>query len=147
MLSNRYGMNLELGNSGMVGVSNWWKDICNLDVAEIDTLNEYSVKEVYKSLSLNGQSAPTHSWYKVWNRAIPLKVSCMLWRLLSNIISKKDNLAKRVELMLGQLWCFGECGSEESVSHTFFECPFFADAWSHICKWFDDVYAFYNVGW
>lgn len=90
-----------------------------MEVAELATLNEYSVKEVYTSFTLDGQSTSNHSWFKVWNKVIPLKVSCMMWRLLSNRIPTKDNLAKMEVLSLGQLECSGECGSEESVFHFF----------------------------
>lgn len=119
-LTNIYGRYLELQNTGLVVVSNWWKDICNLIVVDINIINEYSVKEVYMSLNSNDQSISTEPWFKVWNRAITLKLSCMLWKLLSNRFPMKDNLAKRGVLSLGQLGCVGKCGSEESVSQIFF---------------------------
>lgn len=43
-LVNKYLLNLEVQNLRLVGVSNWWKAICNLNVGEFATSNEYLVK-------------------------------------------------------------------------------------------------------
>lgn len=45
-----------------------------------------------------------------------------LWRTLQKRFLTKDNLVWRGILVLE---CIEECGSEESVSHIFFECPIF----------------------
>lgn len=64
------------------GVSRWWKDIFQLEIGDDDITKEYLVKETYKTLSLNDQSPSNHPWTKVWNKVIPLKMSCMVWKLL-----------------------------------------------------------------
>lgn len=64
-LVNIYKLNSKIMNLGSSGVSIWCKDIYQLDLGGRDTLNEYSVKETYNSLSSDGQTLYSHSWPKV----------------------------------------------------------------------------------
>ncbi|XP_058764714.1 uncharacterized protein LOC131638187 [Vicia villosa] len=144
---NRYGMINGVLRSGPNGASIWWKDICNLNIGGGIASREYSVKEVYKSLDSDDRQPTSHPWCKIWNKAIPSKVSCLVWRVLQNRIPTKDNLARRGILSNSQLDCVGECGREESVSHIFFECPKFAGAWSVICNWLGVHSNLHNDGW
>jgi len=113
-LVNRYGINRECTRVENRGVSVWWKDIFNLDygvveayngysVKEVEAYNGYSVKEVYKRLMFNMSSVLDPIWSKVWHKSVPLKVSCLVWRLFHNKLATTDNLAKRG--VLDQLMC------------------------------------------
>lgn len=102
--------NGEIQKSRLLGVLNWWKDICNMEVGEYSTINKYLVKEVYKSLVSDDQPTHSHPWTKILNKANPLKVSCLVWRFLSNKIPTKENLDRRGMLAEEQLGCTREHG-------------------------------------
>ena len=55
-----------------------------------------------------------------WHRAIPSKISILVWRLFHNKIATKDNFYRRGVINQGMLQGVGNCGGEESVSHLFF---------------------------
>jgi hypothetical protein len=46
-----------------------------------------------------------------------IKVSCLAWRLFH---ITKDNLHRRGVIGHESLWCVGDCGNEESLSHLLF---------------------------
>lgn len=71
----------------------------------------------------------------------------MVWRDLNNRIPTKDNLFRRGVLSHSQLGCVEDCGSEESITHTFFECPVFAGTWNLIYKWISVSSTFHNDEW
>jgi len=57
----------------------------------------------------------------VWNDLIPLKVSVLVWRLMQNRISSKDNLIKRGALNESQKFCSFGCRVEKrKMFHTYF---------------------------
>jgi hypothetical protein len=115
--------------------SQWWVDINQLDLGVREIANEYSVKGTYKKI-METSSTPTNlSWLKIWNKSIPSKVSCLVCRLFQNKIATKDNLFRRGDISQGSLLCCSGCGTEESIFHLFFECPFFAGIWYHISSW------------
>ncbi|XP_058774729.1 uncharacterized protein LOC131649001 [Vicia villosa] len=146
-LENRYGSNVEALRSGNNGSSRWWKDICDLNLDSIEESRDYSVKEAYNTLMPEPGSDVRIAWSKLWNKAIPTKVSCLAWRLVQNKIATKDNLVRRGVLLQGQERCAGECGREENVSHLFFECHCFAGVWSHICRWIGVDAALHSEAW
>ncbi|CAJ2629018.1 unnamed protein product [Trifolium pratense] len=86
------------------------------------------------------------SWMKIWNKSIPSKVSCLVWRLLQNKIATKDNLFRRGVIGQGSLMCCSGCGTEESVFHLFFECPIFAGIWYDVSKWMGISTALHKEG-
>jgi hypothetical protein len=57
----------------------------------------------------------------------------------------KDNLVRRGVIRDESSHCVGGCGSEESVTHLFFECPIFTGVWYSICNWMGIFSAFQNV--
>lgn len=67
------------------------------------------------------------------HKSVPLKVSCLVWRLFQNRLATRDNLSKRGVLDQNSIQCVGDCGREESVSHLFFECPLFSGVWFGLC--------------
>ncbi|XP_058775734.1 uncharacterized protein LOC131650010 [Vicia villosa] len=134
-------------NLGARGSSSWWKNLCSLDLGRLEDTNEYSVKDVYKDLMPTGTEESRNPWSKIWNKAIPTKVSCLVWRLVQNRIATTDNIVKRAIGLQGQVGCAGGCGSDESVAHLFFECKCFAGIWSSICKWVSVTSVLHNEGW
>ncbi|CAI8612012.1 unnamed protein product [Vicia faba] len=70
-----------------------------------------------------------------WSSLIPSKVSVLAWRVWQNKIPTRDNLVKRGILVESQNPCPFGCCSEESVAHTFFECPLAWTAWSEVLRW------------
>jgi hypothetical protein len=134
-LVNRYGESNETVSCVRRESSQWWVDINQLDLGVREIANEYSVKGTYKKI-METSSTPTNlSWLKIWNKSIPSKVSCLVCRLFQNKIATKDNLFRRGDISQGSLLCCSGCGTEESIFHLFFECPFFAGIWYHISSW------------
>ncbi|XP_058767576.1 uncharacterized protein LOC131641289 [Vicia villosa] len=146
-LANSYGICNGVLSPSLNGASIWWRDIRNLDIGRWATAREYSVKEVYKSLEQEDHQARSLPWCKIWIKAIPSNVSCLVWRVLQNRIPTKDNLLKRGVLSNSQLGCAGECGREESVSHLFFECPKIAGLWMLMCNWLGVTTNLHIEGW
>jgi hypothetical protein len=97
--------------------------------------NLYSVKETYKGLISNLSSSSDSIWSKVWHKSVPLKVSCLVWRLFHNRLLTRDNLLRRCVLDQNSVHCVGGCGCAESITHLFIECPVFSGVWFGICKW------------
>ncbi|KAI5388660.1 hypothetical protein KIW84_074360 [Lathyrus oleraceus] len=65
-------------NSGSNGISSWWKDLCSLDLGNMETSSEYYVKDMYKSLLPEGNLEFRNLWAKIENKAIPFKVPCLV---------------------------------------------------------------------
>lgn len=63
-LVNKYGLNRGSITIENRGVSLWWKDICYIDFRGVESLNVYSVKEVYKGLMSNVSSSSDSIWSK-----------------------------------------------------------------------------------
>ncbi|XP_058768054.1 uncharacterized protein LOC131641768 [Vicia villosa] len=125
----------------------WWKDIMNINIDSSSQAEEFSVREAYKELISSSQNNTSSAWSRLWNRAIPSKVSGLGWRLLQNRIPTVNNLIKRGVLDQNSNRCAGECGREESVSHLFFECTVFAGIWNHILQWLGVKIAMQRDGW
>jgi len=87
--------------------SAWWKNICQLDIGGMESSNSYSVKGVYRVLRLEIPNFSSPLWPKALDKSIPLKVSCLVWRLFQNIIATKDNLFKKSAIGQGSLQCVG----------------------------------------
>lgn len=83
----------------------------------------------------------------IWNKAIHTKVSCLVKRLVQNMIATKDNIVRKGLVLQGQDRCIEGCGSKELVSHLFFECHCFTVVWSYLCKWLNISSALHNDGW
>lgn len=116
------------------GYSTWWKDVCiSIREAWVPSV-AYSVIKVYKGIICNLSSLSDPSWSKAWHKAFLAKVSCLVWWIFQNRIASKDNLAKRGVLGPEMLLYEGGCGSEESVSHLFFECPIFTGLLYSMCN-------------
>lgn len=60
-LLNIYGITNEVLSPCSNGVSNWWKGICQLYLGVCIILNEYLMKDAYKSLLLDEHSSSSHS--------------------------------------------------------------------------------------
>jgi len=98
-------------------VSTWsWK---------LDPTQGYSDKGVYNLLTHDDQQVQAPFMEIIWNKAVPLKVLLLAWRLLKNRLLIKDNLARRGVLHLRSMLCSGGCGMEESVNHLFLNCKHF----------------------
>lgn len=145
-LLNKYGINREFIRVENIGVSVWWKEICNLDYGGVESYNVYSAKEVYKWLMSNMSSSSDPIWSKAWHKSVPLKVSCLVWRLFQNRLATRYNLAKRGVMDQSTIQCVGDCRSEESVTHLFFECSVFSSVWFGVCQWFRISAAFQKEG-
>jgi len=55
----------------------------------------------------------------VWVKAVPLKVSLFVWRLLMNPIPTKDNLRGRGVVTNNYCRCIGGCDMVEDSNHLF----------------------------
>lgn len=90
--------------------SSWWKELYRLSIDFKEVTNEYSVKDNYKGLIMNLTNYYNSLWSRAWNKEVPIKVMCFVWRVFQNKIPTKDNLAKRGVLDIGLIWCVRECG-------------------------------------
>lgn len=96
------------------------------------------ISKIYSQLSLSlyftaSKHFPTEdSSDIIWHKAVPLKISLIVWRLLHNRVPTSDNLLQRGLLQnQRQLWV-GGCGSNEDIDHLFLHCNSFGTIWSLI---------------
>jgi hypothetical protein len=122
-LACRYGAGEGGFREGGRDCSIWWHDIRQLEFVDRDLMDEYSVKDTYKSIMSGLPSRSNPAWVRAWHKSIPSKVSCLVWSIFQNRIVTKDNLVRRGVTGQGMSLCVGGCGIEESISHLFFECP------------------------
>lgn len=106
-----------------------------IDLGDWENYGFIFIKEVYKDFIFSVPNPTNPLWSKAWHKSIPMKVSCHVWRLFQNILATKDNLFRRSVIRRNSLDCVREYGCEESVSHLFFECSFFAGLWKSVCRW------------
>lgn len=71
----------------------------------------------------------------------------MVWRQVQNRIATLDNIVGRGITVQGHDKFVGGYGSEESVSHIFFECNRFAGVWNNMCSWLGVLTDLHNKGW
>ena len=69
-----------------------------------------------------------------WNKWLPPKVNCFMWRVFLKRIQTKVNLSKRGIVMPSQRCpiCNGE---DETEDHLFLSCPVSKAVWTWIFKW------------
>ncbi|XP_058774821.1 uncharacterized protein LOC131649093 [Vicia villosa] len=134
-LKNRYGEIEVMRGIASRKDSNWWKKLCDLEIGEWGNSSYFSIKEMYKDFTISGRIHSVLTWTKIWHKAVPTKISCFGWRLFHNSLATKNNLYRRNVIGQGSTRCIGECSADESISHLFFECPFFSGIWQFICKW------------
>jgi hypothetical protein len=92
----------------------------------------YMVKRVYKMLPDEEQHVHPPFTDIVWNKAVPLKISLFVWRLLNKRISRTINFVYRGVLHSRTLDYFRSCVKQETVNHLFVECNLFGCEWSSI---------------
>lgn len=115
----------------------WWRDICRLDIRDQTNVEVYSVKDSYRKLRIENMLENGNSWSVAWYKLVPLKVSCLVWRLFHNRLPTKDDLARRGFIGQDNTQYVGGCGAEESTSHLFFECPYFVGIWLQVVWWLE----------
>lgn len=69
-----------------------------------------------------------------WNKWLPSRVNCFVWRLLQNHIPIKPNLASRGIIMLSED-CSICSDNIESIYHLFHSCPAVHEVWIWFLKW------------
>jgi hypothetical protein len=67
-----------------------------------------------------------------------------VWQILQNRIPSNKNLFKRGILNNEASNCEGGCGSIESTSHLFFECPIAFTVWSDLFRWLGVISVLHN---
>jgi len=65
----------------------------------------------------------------IWHKHVPLKVSILVWRLLRNRLSTKENLVMRGIIPHDSRFCVTGCGASKSAHHVFLPCPSFVSIW------------------
>ncbi|XP_058762350.1 uncharacterized protein LOC131635723 [Vicia villosa] len=134
-LKNRYGETEVMRGDVNRKDSNWWKNICEIDIGAWENSTYFSVKEMYKGLKTAEPDQSSISWSKVWHKVIPPNISCFGWRLFQNGLATKNNLFRRNVIGQGSTSCIEDCDANESIPHLFFECKYFSGIWQSICKW------------
>ncbi|XP_058782282.1 uncharacterized protein LOC131656637 [Vicia villosa] len=108
--------------------------------------NDYSVKEAYCAImkEITNVRIEDRELAAAWSKLVPLKVSTLVWRIWQNRIPSRDNLVSIGILVASQNSCPYGCGSEENVSHIFFECLLAWIAWSEVLRWLDFISVSHN---
>lgn len=83
---------------------------------------------------------------EAWNKFVLLKVATLIWRLLHDRMSSKDNLHMQEVLNDNQFEFSYVCGLIESVYHIFFECDFSFQVCFKTLRWLNVSTVMHNVG-
>ena len=99
---------------------------------EGDPNGEFTVKSL-RSIIDNLTYSPSSIVF-FWNKWLPSKVNCFVWRLLLNRIPTRSNLCARGIALPSELCPV--CGVvEESVDHLFYSCPLVKEIWKWMASW------------
>jgi hypothetical protein len=99
-----------------------------------DPKGQFSIKTTYNTCQ---ETSISHSqdplWKKLWKLKLYDRVKMLLWRIASNVLPTKDNLAKKLGITDTDCPLCNE--ANEIVTHLFFECPvarliWFGSCWS-----------------
>lgn len=85
----------------------------------------YIVHEAYQILTTQVSPLVDVTRDLIWHKQVPLKVSILAWRLLRDMLPKKDNLLNRGIISVEAIFCVAGCGHGESASHLFLHCDMF----------------------
>ena len=92
---------------------------------DLEKNNIFSVRSLYMRINLRGISCPfTVTIFK--SKGVPLKVRAFMWLLSKRAIATKDRLRNGGFLVDP---CCVFCGSTESISHLFLDCPIGSLLW------------------
>jgi hypothetical protein len=82
---------------------------------------QFFVKSAYNTCQ---ETSTSHSqdplWKKLWKLKVHDRVKMLLWRIASNVLPTKDNLAKRLGSIDTDCPLCNE--AKETITHLFFEC-------------------------
>ena len=99
-----------------------------------DPKGQFSTKSAYNTCQ---ETSISHSqdplWKKLWKLKVYDRVKMLLWRIASNVLPTKDNLAKKLGITDTDCPLCNE--ANETVTHLFFECLvarliWFGSCWS-----------------
>ncbi|OMO72106.1 hypothetical protein CCACVL1_17948 [Corchorus capsularis] len=107
----------------------------------------YTVKSgYYVARNLLGKVSPALDyraaiWSRLWGASVQPKIKFFLWRVRHNILPTKLNWQRRgIPIDDACPMCNG---TESSLLHIFFTCPFSRKVWELCCPWIMD----YLQGW
>lgn len=123
---NRVEMEIERYKANIVEE----EDISLLKNGKGDYKNSFSVKETWEVIK---EKRPSCYWYKaVWFKYATPKFSFMLWTALHDILPTCERMSRwsgNVDTA-----CVLCQNTVESISHLFFECPYYAQIWEVLMK-------------
>lgn len=70
----------------------------------------------------------------IWNKWLPIKVNCFLWRLLLNRLPTKSILASK-GIPVPSTACSLCSLEEETIEHLFYECSAAKEIWNWLSNW------------
>lgn len=101
----------------------------------LDSSNVYSVRSVYRVLTIQPHVVSPVTVSDLWHKDVPLKVVLFAWRLFRDRLPTKDNLHHRGVIDRDSRLCVAGCGSIESSKHLFLHSSIFGSVWHFIYRW------------
>ncbi|KAJ9553756.1 hypothetical protein OSB04_017801 [Centaurea solstitialis] len=99
---------------------------------EGDPSGSFSVNSFRSIIDL--LSIPSNSNRRFWNKWLPPRVNCFIWRLFLNRIPTRSNLSSR-GVTLSSTTCPLCHGEEEKEDHLFYACPMVKIVWNWFLEW------------
>ncbi|GJV92918.1 RNA-directed DNA polymerase, eukaryota [Tanacetum coccineum] len=106
-------------------------------VYSLSTDGTFSVKDTRSSI--DDMFLPSHNVPTRWVKGVPIKINVFFWKARRDCLPTRLNLFKR-GVTLDSVLCPICSGSEEDVSHVFFQCPLAQVILKRICRWWEVVW-------